>query len=192
MYDQGTARWMSMDPIGFDGGDPNLYRYVANNPITEPDPSGLRPAVTPSITACCKFDDGSEKWSETVSCPGFLGQTTAGCCSDRASGWFYDWKVVSSSYGPCPPPRPPEPNLYLHYLIPGHSAPADPAILNWGSEGCFCVAGAAGGLAAAGTEVTIYTAGCFRVLFRRLGTGIRRDPMHHGKPHGHWHFPWNW
>jgi hypothetical protein len=32
---------MSLDPIGFDAGDPNLYRYVGNNPTNGVDPSGL-------------------------------------------------------------------------------------------------------------------------------------------------------
>jgi RHS repeat-associated protein len=33
--------WLSRDPIGFDGGDWNPYRYVFNSPLTEVDPSGL-------------------------------------------------------------------------------------------------------------------------------------------------------
>ncbi len=37
--DQG--RWMSRDPIGFWGGDVNLYRYATGYPVTMVDPSGL-------------------------------------------------------------------------------------------------------------------------------------------------------
>ncbi|MEX1027029.1 MAG: RHS repeat-associated core domain-containing protein, partial [Candidatus Paceibacterota bacterium] len=40
-YDPQAARWASKDPIGFDAGDANLYRYVGNNPVNEVDPSGL-------------------------------------------------------------------------------------------------------------------------------------------------------
>ncbi|MCG8420234.1 MAG: RHS repeat-associated core domain-containing protein, partial [Proteobacteria bacterium] len=40
-YDPITARWTSKDPIGFAGGDTNLYAYVANDPINLLDPSGL-------------------------------------------------------------------------------------------------------------------------------------------------------
>jgi uncharacterized protein RhaS with RHS repeats len=29
-----------MDPIGFDAGDYNLYRYVFNNPVNYTDPTG--------------------------------------------------------------------------------------------------------------------------------------------------------
>ena len=42
-YDPATGRWLSQDPIGFDAGDRNLYRYVGNQPTTLTDPSGLEP-----------------------------------------------------------------------------------------------------------------------------------------------------
>ena len=35
------GRWMNRDPIGFRGGDANLYRYVGNQVLTFSDPSGL-------------------------------------------------------------------------------------------------------------------------------------------------------
>jgi hypothetical protein len=37
------GRWMEEDPEGFDAGDPNLNRYVGNNPANLTDPSGLVP-----------------------------------------------------------------------------------------------------------------------------------------------------
>ncbi len=40
-YDANLGRFISSDPSGFGGGDYNLYRYVANNPLTYTDPSGL-------------------------------------------------------------------------------------------------------------------------------------------------------
>src|SRR5207245_11481218 len=40
-YDPDTGRWLSQDPLGFDAGDSNLYRYVANRPTSDKDPSGL-------------------------------------------------------------------------------------------------------------------------------------------------------
>jgi len=40
-YDAASGRWLSEDPIGFDGGDANLYRYVGNNATGATDPSGL-------------------------------------------------------------------------------------------------------------------------------------------------------
>ncbi|KQC06937.1 MAG: hypothetical protein APR62_07285 [Smithella sp. SDB] len=40
-YDPTVGRFISEDPIGFDGGDVNLMAYVGNNPVTGIDPSGL-------------------------------------------------------------------------------------------------------------------------------------------------------
>ena len=39
-YDPQLGRFVSTDPTGFEGGDFNLYRYVANSPLTHTDPSG--------------------------------------------------------------------------------------------------------------------------------------------------------
>ncbi len=40
-YDPETGRWTTKDPILFEGGDTNLYAYVANDPVNRRDPSGL-------------------------------------------------------------------------------------------------------------------------------------------------------
>ena len=39
-YDARVGRWLSEDPIGYDGGV-NLYEYVRNLPVNRTDPSGL-------------------------------------------------------------------------------------------------------------------------------------------------------
>lgn len=41
MYDPTVGRFITEDPIGFDGGDANTYRYVGNSPTNATDPSGL-------------------------------------------------------------------------------------------------------------------------------------------------------
>ena len=41
-YDAYTGKWTAKDPIGFSGGDSNLYGYVANSPVNWTDGSGLR------------------------------------------------------------------------------------------------------------------------------------------------------
>jgi RHS repeat-associated protein len=40
-YDPEVGRFISEDPMGFDGGSLNLYAYVGNNPVMFIDPSGL-------------------------------------------------------------------------------------------------------------------------------------------------------
>jgi RHS repeat-associated protein len=40
-YDARTGRWTCKDPIGFAGGDVNLYVYVFNDPLNLVDPLGL-------------------------------------------------------------------------------------------------------------------------------------------------------
>jgi RHS repeat-associated protein len=50
-YDAHTGRWLAKDPIGFAGGDTNLYGYVLNDPINFVDPDGKNPVlVTIAIT----------------------------------------------------------------------------------------------------------------------------------------------
>jgi RHS repeat-associated protein len=40
-YSATLGRWVTTDPIGFAGGDANLYRFVGNGPTNAVDPSGL-------------------------------------------------------------------------------------------------------------------------------------------------------
>jgi RHS repeat-associated protein len=40
VYSPDLGRFLSLDPLGFDSGDYNLYRYVENNPLNLTDPSG--------------------------------------------------------------------------------------------------------------------------------------------------------
>jgi RHS repeat-associated protein len=43
--DRAVGVFLSTDPVGFVGGDWNLYRYVMNGPLTIFDPSGLIPVA---------------------------------------------------------------------------------------------------------------------------------------------------
>jgi len=37
-----TGKWTAKDPIGFSGGDSNLYGYVLGDPVNFIDPTGLK------------------------------------------------------------------------------------------------------------------------------------------------------
>ncbi len=41
-YDAEVGRWTTKDPIGFEGGDANLYAYVGSDPINFVDPNGKK------------------------------------------------------------------------------------------------------------------------------------------------------
>ncbi|MBI1916597.1 MAG: hypothetical protein HYS12_17955 [Planctomycetes bacterium] len=46
MFDPTIGRWTTEDPIGFEAGDANLFRYVGNDPTNATDPSGLKIVFT--------------------------------------------------------------------------------------------------------------------------------------------------
>ena len=48
-YDPGLGRFLTVDSIGFAGGDTNLYRYVHNNPLGAIDPTGHMGAVARNL-----------------------------------------------------------------------------------------------------------------------------------------------
>jgi RHS repeat-associated protein len=65
-YDPKIGRFISEDPIGFIGGDVNLYGYVRNRPIVLRDPSGHFPIMLPLMTLtnrklACEID-GNNPW----------------------------------------------------------------------------------------------------------------------------------
>jgi RHS repeat-associated protein len=44
-YDPGAGRFLNEDPIGFNGGDTDLYRYTRNDPVILQDPFGRQSGV---------------------------------------------------------------------------------------------------------------------------------------------------
>ena len=53
--------FISEDPIGFGGGDVNLYAYVLNNPVNLVDPTGLQhDSVSRSLQAAIRYGNTGE------------------------------------------------------------------------------------------------------------------------------------
>ena len=108
-YDPGVGRFVSEDPIGFEGGDMSLYRYVENSPIGDNDPSGrtcgsagndwLVPDtyISFNFTAACQWHDD---------CYGTCGNTKEFCDigfynrmmnSCRNVSWIYRFSCRSNA-----------------------------------------------------------------------------------------------
>jgi RHS repeat-associated protein len=73
-YHPGLQRFISEDPIGFEGGDVNLYGYVGNSPVNYVDPSGLNPAA---IAAWCATNPACAGLA--IGTAHILGQILKGC-----------------------------------------------------------------------------------------------------------------
>gem|GEM_PF-6710263 len=127
-YDGTIGRFTSEDPLGLAACDVNLYRYVSNRPTAASDPSGRKP-VPPPPGPPSRWT-GPEYAAWYAQYMAYMGQIAA--------------PVVPSS-------EPSFWDLYWYYLLPGHDAPADPWLLNVGSEiGWGIVGVGTGGLAGIG------------------------------------------
>ena len=92
-YDPSLGRFLNRDPIGFAGGDLNLFRYAGGNPTTYVDPTGLRqvpPAPAPMMPP-----------------PTVPGPLTGGPSPTVIQAWNrYRWEVIRGT-GKDPGPNPP-------------------------------------------------------------------------------------
>jgi RHS repeat-associated protein len=48
-YDSSIGRWITKDPIDFEGGDSNLYGYVLGDPVNFVDPTGEIAWIIPTV-----------------------------------------------------------------------------------------------------------------------------------------------
>ncbi|CAG1065975.1 Putative deoxyribonuclease RhsC [uncultured bacterium] len=66
-YDPEAGRFVSKDPIGFAGGDVNVFSYVQDNPVNLKDPTGLRCTYSQSTgqMTCVSDQTGVKYYNET-------------------------------------------------------------------------------------------------------------------------------
>jgi len=61
-YDPDVGRWTAKDPIGFAGGDTDLYGYVLNDPVNFIDPEGLRNIIPILLDGYMAAKDTEKAW----------------------------------------------------------------------------------------------------------------------------------
>jgi len=102
-YHPSLQRFISEDPIGFEGGDVNLYSYVANNPLTFADPLGLDKDQCPPGGRGWRLPDFVSA-SASVSIPtpwtGTLLSWTGSVVVDRYGNWY--WSPIGPGAGRAP------------------------------------------------------------------------------------------
>jgi RHS repeat-associated protein len=91
MYHPGLGRFLQTDPLGFGGGDANLFRYCGNDPVNGSDPSGLQWATTPTV----RVDGGGVDGWQTVDFPGELAFLSEGRGFHPSPGRTYSGQLHS-------------------------------------------------------------------------------------------------
>ena len=87
-YDPHTGRWTAKDPIGFGGGDTNLYGYTFSDPVNLIDPAGLAPGLGPRpFGPPPGWVTGPENFAKGVNSY-FRGLYRAGRQGARIAGWM--------------------------------------------------------------------------------------------------------
>ena len=86
-YDPSNGRFISRDPKKLRPGDPNLYRYVANDSVNFRDPSGLdRFWVQEPIQTAKDIWNGIDAWWNTPGSAGAVGGGATGAGIGTVSG----------------------------------------------------------------------------------------------------------
>jgi RHS repeat-associated protein len=101
-YDPKIGRFVSEDPIGFDGGDVNIYVYVKNNPLNKIDPFGLDDAdiVFRDTEHYRELErQGRQFWDDVRK---MRGPDWCGPAGNRFLGWLVPDSVGGFNFGgPC-------------------------------------------------------------------------------------------
>ncbi len=78
-YDAALERFINRDPVGYNGGDENLYRYVTGSPAAHTDPTGnIEVCSYPTIKPCFSDDTVTIVTSSTTPEDAYCWQTQSG------------------------------------------------------------------------------------------------------------------
>ena len=126
-YDPKIGRFISEDPIGFGGGDTNLYAYVRNRSLATRDPSGLQPnPLYPSCVIGWGLLGGTVGFTAggglgVLAGPGAPATVPAGAVYGATFG-----TALGAAIGPFACGTPPFPNQSDTWSTPKSSSPPVP------------------------------------------------------------------
>jgi RHS repeat-associated protein len=118
IYSPELGRFLQTDPIRFEAGDVNLYRYVSNNPVKWIDAFGLMSSIAKKIIPVhetgggnsgpyCVFDSTEQISDSEGNCCYVVCwfRCTHGHYMDMRPVFFWASTVVYGCVGPCAPPQ---------------------------------------------------------------------------------------
>jgi RHS repeat-associated protein len=147
-FDANVGRFISTDPIGFEAGDSNLYRYVFNNSTTYTDPSG---EIIPLLAIGAAILGAGLTAAAFGGAYGFARGAAQSIDSDRKNG-LLSWDSIGSAY--------------IHGLIGGVQGAAT------GFVAGAAVAGAAIGAVTIGVPTVIVGATITTLAIVGVGLGV--------------------
>ncbi|MCS7062474.1 MAG: hypothetical protein NZM04_00250, partial [Methylacidiphilales bacterium] len=98
IYSTVRSRFLQPDPIGFEAGDVNWYRYVGNGVVNYIDPMGL----ISSSTGYNPFLDRSDDFSPPDYLPVDASSNACGCCNDEHIDALFKFSLVGALCGSNP------------------------------------------------------------------------------------------
>jgi RHS repeat-associated protein len=98
-YNPAVGRFISEDPLGFGGGDVNLYVYAGNNPVVGVDPWGLswRSVALGSTSAVLSTASLATMYYPAVSAPLKAAGTFVGVISVANAVYEHHTRAISST-----------------------------------------------------------------------------------------------
>ena len=130
-YDPYTGKWTAKDPIGFSGGDSNLYGYVLGDPVSFIDPTGefLQLAIPIFLILGDQYLNAPDVYEEPKT--GLTPMNELGLCVIGGTGLKYAPRAKHPPHqgmgphlhwGPRPHPKAP-PKYHLGPWNPNHGLP---------------------------------------------------------------------
>jgi hypothetical protein len=98
-----VGRWISKDPIRFDGGQANLYVYVGNDPVNRKDPLGLcDDPANADVPSCGGGEGGGNTPGEVHTQSDPFGDCVDQCMNDQGADVAGDVVLMCLPFAPTP------------------------------------------------------------------------------------------